>query len=65
MPKKNEQKKTPEMIRKELLASILEVYEEEDDLQMNKEAKNAKGLKDGIYLVKKYEIFWKEQTKRS
>ena len=53
------------MIRKELLASILEVYEEEDDLQMNKEAKNAKGLKDGIYLVKKYEIFWKEQTKRS
>ena len=53
------------MIRKELLASILEVYEEEDDLQMSKEAKNAKELKDGIYLVKKYEIFWKEQTKRS
>ena len=57
MPRKTNKKKTPEMIRKELLASILEVYEEEDDLQMNKEAKNAKGLKDGIYLVKKFEIF--------
>ena len=57
MPRKTNKKKTPEMIRKELLASILEVYEEEDDLRMNKEAKNAKGLKDGIYLVKKFEIF--------
>ena len=44
-----------EIIKQELLASILEVFEEEDYLQMNEEVKNAKEPKDGISLVKKYE----------
>ena len=39
-------KKAPEIIKQELLASILEVFEKEDDLQINEEVKNAKGLKD-------------------
>ena len=43
------------MIKKELQLSVLEVFEEEDYLQMNEEVKNAKDLKDGIALVKKYE----------
>ena len=39
-------KKAPVIIKQELLASILEVFEKEDDLQINEEVKNAKGLKD-------------------
>ena len=35
-------KKTPETIKEELLASILEVFEEEDYLQICQEVKNAK-----------------------
>ena len=34
-------------------SSILEVFEEEDYLQMNEEVKNVKELKDGICLKKK------------
>ena len=50
-------KKTPEMIKKNLV-SILKVFNEEEDyLQMNEEVKNAKELKDGIALVKKHEDF--------
>ena len=42
------------MIKKELLASIIEVSNgEEDYLPMNKEVKNAQEPKDGISLVKK------------
>ena len=55
--KKMNKKKTPEMIKKNLV-SILEVFNEEEDyLQMNEEVKNAKELKDGIALVKKHEDF--------
>ena len=43
------------MIKKELQLSVLEVFEEQNYLQMNEEVKNAKDLKDGIALVKKYE----------
>ena len=57
-------KKTPETIKKELLASILEVFEEEDYLQICKEVENAKDLKDGIPLVKKYEDFLKSSNKK-
>ena len=50
--------KTPEMIKKELLASILEVSNEEEDyLLMNEEVENAKELIDGIYLIKNMNIF--------
>ena len=55
--KKMNKKKTPEMIKKNLV-SILKVFNEEEDyLQMNEEVKNAKELKDGIALVKKHEDF--------
>ena len=57
-------KKTPEIIKKELLASILEVFEEEDYLQTREEVKNAKDLKDGISLVKKYEDLLKEANRK-
>ena len=57
--------KTPEMIKKELLASILEVFNEEQDyLQINEEVKNAKELKDGMALVKKYENLLKGANKK-
>ena len=53
--RKPNKKKTPEIIKEELLLSILEVSNEEKDyLQMNKEVKSAtKELKDGIALVNK------------
>ena len=39
-----------------MLASILEVFEEgEDYLLINEKVKNARKLKDGICLVKKYQ----------
>ena len=57
--------KTPEMIKKELLASILEVFNEEQDyLQINEEVKNAKELKDGMALVKKCEDLLKGANKK-
>ena len=57
--------KTPELIKKELLASILEVFNEEEGyLQINEEVKNAKELKDGMALVKKYENLLKGANKK-
>ena len=58
-------KKTPIIIKKELLASILEVSNEEEEyLQMNKEVKNAKEQKDGTCLIKKYENLLKGPNKK-
>ena len=56
--------KTPEMIKKELQSSILKVFEEENYLQIQEEVKNAKDLKHGIALVKKYEELLKEANKK-
>ena len=57
-------KKTPEIIKKEVLPSILEVSNEEEDyLQMNKEVKISKEPKDGISLVKKYKHLFKGGNK--
>ena len=42
------------MLKKELLASVLEIFKEED-LNMNEEVKNTKEMKDGKSLVKKDE----------
>ena len=57
--------KTPELIKKELLASILEVFNEEEGyLQINEKVKNTKALKDGMALVKKYEDLLKGANKK-
>ena len=56
-------KKTPETAKKELLASILEVLQEEDYLNICETVKNAKDLKDAISLVKKYEDLLKSSNK--
>ena len=61
--RKTNEKKTPEMIKKELQSSILEIVEEEH-LNLNEEVKNAKKVKDGISLVKKYENFLKRANKK-
>ena len=54
------------MIRKELLASILEVSNREENyLQMNEVVKNAKELKDGICLINKYENLLKGAKNRA
>ena len=48
--------KTPEIIKQELLASIVELSDgDKDYLELNEEVRNAKKPKDGICLVKKYE----------
>ena len=57
--RKMNEKKTPEMLKKELL----EVFEEED-LNMNEEIKNTKEVKDGISLVKKYEDLLKGANRK-
>ena len=63
--RKVNKQKTPELIKKELLASILEVFNEEEGyLQINEEVKNAKELKDGMALVKKYEDLLKGANKK-
>ena len=62
--KRMKMKKTPETIKKELLESILEVFEEENYLQICEKVKNAKNLKDGISLVKKYEDLLKSSNKK-
>ena len=56
--------RTPETIKKELLESILEVFEEENYLQICEEVKNAKDLKDSISLVEKYEDLLKSSNKK-
>ena len=56
-------KKTPEMIKKELEESILEVSEEEN-ANLNKEVKNVKSLNEGISLVQKYENLLKGANKK-
>ena len=62
---KMKQKKKTEKIKKELLASIPEVSNEEEDyLQMNEEVKIAKEVKDCMSLVKKYENLLKGANKR-
>ena len=54
------------MIKKELLESVIEVSNKEENyLQLNEEVKNAKELKDGIALVNKYENLLKGVNKRS
>ena len=64
--RKTNKKKTPEIIKKELLISILNVSNEEEDyLRMNKEVKNAKELKESICLTKKYENLFKGANKQN
>ena len=58
------QKKTPETIKKELLESILEVFEEDNYSQICEEVKNAKDLKGSIFLAKKYENLLKSLNKK-
>ena len=47
-----------------MVESNLEVFEEEDDLQMSEEVENAKNPKYGISLVKKYEHLLKGANKK-
>ena len=56
---KNFLTKTPNAIKPELLASIIEIADEEDYSGLNKEVKIAKKPKDAIFLVKKYEDLFK------
>ena len=51
------------MIKKQLQESILEVCEEENT-NLNDEVKNAKSLKEGISLVKKYKNLLKGANKK-
>ena len=52
--RKTNREKTPEIIKKKLQASILEVSEEEN-ANLKEELKKAKEAKEGISLIKKYE----------
>ena len=61
--RKTNRKKTPEMIKKDLLDSILEASEEQN-ANLNEEVKNVKCLKGGISLVQKYENLLKCANKK-
>ena len=55
-------KKTPEIIKKELLASIFEVFEEEEDyLHINEEG--AEELRDSIFSKKVWRSFERRKQK--
>ena len=51
--------KIPKAIKPELLASIIEIADEEDYSELNEEVTIAKKAKDAIFLVKKYEDLFK------
>ena len=57
--------KTPEIIKQELLASIVELSDgDKDYLELNEELRNAKKSKDGICLVKKYEDLLRAENRK-
>ena len=56
---KNFLTKIPKAIKPELLASIIEIADEEDYSELNEEVTIAKKAKDAIFLVKKYEDLFK------
>ena len=62
--RKTNRKKTPEMMKRELQASILEVSDEEN-VNLNEETKNTKKVKEGISLVKNYENLLKGANKKT
>ena len=53
-------KKSPQAIKQELLASIIEILDKHDSL-LNEEARNVKEPKEAISIIKKYERLLKEQ----
>ena len=61
--RKTNRKKTPEMIKKELQESILEICEKEK-ANLNEEVKNVKSLNEGISLVQKYENLLRGANKK-
>ena len=63
--RKTSEKKTPELIKQKLLASLVEHSDGEGDyLELNEEIRNAKELQDAIDLVKKYEELLKAANKK-
>ena len=64
--KTNKKKKTHEVVKQELLASLVEHSDGEGDYsELNGVVRNAKELKDGIDLVKNMKMFWKARIRRS
>ena len=58
--------KIPEIVKQELIASIAEFSNgEEDYLELDEKVKNAKEPQDGIVLVKKYEKLLKGTNKKN
>ena len=57
------EKKSPEVIRQELLASIVEISDE-DDSELNKAVRNAKEPKEAMLIIKKYEELFKEELRK-
>ena len=53
-------KKSPQAIKQELLASIIEILDKHDSL-LNEKARNVKEAKEAILIIKKYERLLKEQ----
>ena len=63
--RKTSEKKTPELIKQKLLASLVDYSDGEGDyLELNEEIRNAKELQDAIDLVKKYEDLLKAANKK-
>ena len=63
--RKTSKKKTPELIKQKLLASLVEHLDGEGYyLELNEEIRNAKELQDAIDLVKKYEDLLKAANKK-
>ena len=52
------------MLKQELLASIIEIKDEEDYSELNEEVKSAKEPKEAISIIKKYDEHLKGENKK-
>ena len=55
---KTDKRKSPEIIKEELLLSLL-VNADENKLRINEAVRNANQLNEGIQIIKKYKLFSK------
>ena len=61
---KTDKRKSPEIIKEELLLSLL-VNADENKLRINEAVRNAKQLKEAIQIIKNYELLFINKNKKT
>ena len=60
---KTDKRKSPEIIKEELLLSLL-VNADENELRINEALRNANQLNEAIQIIKNYELLFFKKTKK-